>query len=88
MRWGVRCAEPREGRQDMAHTYTNLLTHIIFSTKSRDPVITPALREDLLAYVGGIVRELRGTLRAARARPDLSPASRAYQPSDSLPSRR
>lgn len=54
----------------MAHTYTNLLTHIIFSTKDREPMITVALQDDLLAYMGGIVRELGGTLRAAGARPD------------------
>jgi len=54
----------------MAHTYTNLLTHVIFSTKDREPLITPVLHEDLLAYVGGILRELGGALRAANARPD------------------
>jgi putative transposase len=54
----------------MAHTYTNLLTHIIFSTKDREPLISVSIRDDLLAYIGGIVRELRGTLRAAGARPD------------------
>lgn len=54
----------------MAHTYTNLLSHIIFSTKDRAPLITPALHEDLLAYMGGILRELGGLLRASNARPD------------------
>jgi putative transposase len=54
----------------MPHTYTNLLTHVIFSTKDREPVIAAAFRDDLLAYLGGIVRELGGALRAADARPD------------------
>ena len=54
----------------MSHTYTNLLTHVIFSTKDREPLITAALQDDLLAYLGGIVRELGGALRAANARPD------------------
>jgi len=54
----------------MSHTYTNLLTHVIFSTKDREPLITAALHDDLLAYLGGIVRELGGALRAANARPD------------------
>jgi REP element-mobilizing transposase RayT len=54
----------------MAHTYTNLLTHVIFSTKDRAPRITSPLHGDLLAYLGGIVRELGGALRAANARPD------------------
>ncbi len=54
----------------MAHTYANLLTHVIFSTKNREPLILAPLRDDLLAYVGGIVRELGGSLHAAGARPD------------------
>ena len=54
----------------MSHTYTNLLTHVIFSTKDRAPLITAPVHDDLLAYVGGIVREIGGTLRAANARPD------------------
>ena len=54
----------------MAHTYANLLTHVIFSTKDREPLITAVIRDDLLAYMGGILREIRGTLRAAGARPD------------------
>ena len=44
----------------MSHTYTNLLTHVIFSTKDREPFITAAFRDDLLAYLGGIMRELGG----------------------------
>jgi REP element-mobilizing transposase RayT len=54
----------------MSHTYTNLLTHVIFSTKDGEPHITSALHDDLLAYMGGIVREIGGTLRAANSRPD------------------
>ena len=48
----------------MSHTYTNLLTHVIFSTKDLAPLITAALHDDLLAYLRGIVRELGGTLRS------------------------
>ena len=54
----------------MAHTYTNLLTHVIFSTKDREPLITASLHDDLLAYLGDIVRELGGALRAANPRLD------------------
>jgi REP element-mobilizing transposase RayT len=45
----------------MPHTFTNLLTHIVFSTKERVPVINAELRPQLHAYMGGIVRELQGT---------------------------
>jgi REP-associated tyrosine transposase len=45
----------------MGHTYTSLLTHIIFSTKDRLPYIRDERRDDVFAYIGGIVRELKGT---------------------------
>ncbi|HEX8890775.1 MAG TPA: IS200/IS605 family transposase [Pyrinomonadaceae bacterium] len=45
----------------MAHTYTNLLTHIIFSTKDRTPLIDAELKPKLFSYMGGIIREMRGT---------------------------
>ena len=44
----------------MAQTFTNLLTHIIFSTKDRVSSIRPELQSDLHAYVGGIMRNLEG----------------------------
>ncbi|MBX2992412.1 MAG: IS200/IS605 family transposase [Bacteroidetes bacterium] len=45
----------------MAHTYVQLLTHIVFSTKHRQPVMTSDLRERLFPYIGGIFRELEGS---------------------------
>jgi REP element-mobilizing transposase RayT len=45
----------------MAHTLTNLLTHVIFSTHGRAPLIVDAIQDDLHAYLGGILRELRAT---------------------------
>ena len=44
----------------MAHTYTNLLTHALFSTKDRRPTIRPEWKSDLHAYLGGIITNLRG----------------------------
>jgi putative transposase len=44
----------------VAHTFTHLLTHIVFSTKDREPTITPALRSRLFPYLGGIICELKG----------------------------
>ncbi len=44
----------------MAHTYTNLLTHALFSTKDRQPLIRPEMKSDLYAYMGGIMNSLRG----------------------------
>ena len=44
----------------MGHNFTNLLTHVIFSTKDRVPHIKPELKADLHAYMGGIVRKING----------------------------
>jgi REP element-mobilizing transposase RayT len=44
----------------LSHTVGNLVVHLIFSTKKRQPFITPEIRADLFAYMGGIVRELGG----------------------------
>lgn len=43
----------------MAHTFTNLLTHAIFSTKDRRPVIDRELKAQLFPYMRGILRELQ-----------------------------
>ena len=44
----------------MSRTYTNLLTHLVFSTRDREPFIAPELRSELYAYLGGLTRELKG----------------------------
>ncbi len=43
-------------------TYTSLLTHVTFSTKRRQPLITPDVEARLLPYLGGIARQLGGTV--------------------------
>jgi putative transposase len=45
----------------VAQTCGNVVVHLIFSTKLRQPLIPSDIRSDLFAYLGGIVRELRGT---------------------------
>jgi putative transposase len=44
----------------MSHTATNLLVHLVFSTKGRAPSIAPEIQKDLHAYLGGIVRDIGG----------------------------
>ena len=44
----------------MSHTYTNLLTHVIFSTKDRRPYLDADLKPALFPYMGGIIRETGG----------------------------
>jgi len=41
----------------MPHSYTAQLLHCVFSTKERRPIITQALQERLIPYIGGIARE-------------------------------
>ena len=53
----------------MSHTYTNLLSHVVFSTKDRQPLIDLEMKPRLLGYMNGIVNENGGkvlTLNAVR----------------------
>ena len=52
---------PEGAKDPMPHTLGNILLHIIFSTEGRRPLIKPDFRDDLFAYLGGIVREIKGT---------------------------
>jgi REP element-mobilizing transposase RayT len=45
----------------MPHAFASLLTHAIFSTHKREPTLTPELVGRLFPYMGGIVRDLKGT---------------------------
>ena len=44
----------------MSDSYTNLLYHIVFSTKDRRPLITPEYEARLYDYLGGTIRKLGG----------------------------
>ena len=44
----------------MSQSFTNLLYHIIFSTKDRRPLITSAYEPRLYEYVGGIIKGTGG----------------------------
>lgn len=46
----------------MPSTYSNLLYHIVFSTKDRERLITEDFKEELYSYMAGIAREEGGTL--------------------------
>jgi putative transposase len=46
----------------MPHSYASLLVHVVFSTKDRKPHLDATLEERLYPYLGGIIRELEGTL--------------------------
>jgi putative transposase len=44
----------------MSHSFTNLLYHIVFSTKERHPWLASEVAPRVFAYLGGIVREQGG----------------------------
>jgi REP element-mobilizing transposase RayT len=44
----------------MSQSFTNLLYHIIFSTKDRRPLITLDYQPRLYQYIGGTIRGLKG----------------------------
>ncbi|PYX19102.1 MAG: IS200/IS605 family transposase [Acidobacteria bacterium] len=54
-------ASPEKAQETLPQTCGNIVAHLIFSTKGREPLIRPEIRADLFAYLGGIIREMRGT---------------------------
>ncbi len=54
----------------MPQSYVNLLYHIIFSTKGREPLITETHQPRLYEYIGGIVRYQGGIALAINGMED------------------
>ncbi len=54
----------------MPSTWSQVLLHIVFSTKHRDPLITDEIEPRLYAYIGGIVRSLDCALYSIGGMPD------------------
>jgi putative transposase len=54
----------------VSSTLTNLLYHIVFSTKNREPIVTAPIRLNLFKYIGGIVRGEGGKLLEIGGMPD------------------
>src|SRR5437660_11841907 len=54
-------ASPEKAQETLPQTCGNIVAHLIFSTKGREPLIRPEIRADLVAYLGDIIREMRGT---------------------------
>jgi REP element-mobilizing transposase RayT len=54
----------------MPQSFTCLHYHLVFSTKSREPLIDANLQERLFEYMGGVLRDQRGKLLAAGGMPD------------------
>jgi putative transposase len=54
----------------MAGTFTRLLYHVVFSTKSRSRFIDARLRTELYPFMEGIIRRHEGWLLALNGMPD------------------
>jgi len=54
----------------MADTFTNLLVHVVFSTKHRAALLGEPLRERLYEYIGGILRKEGDALLEIGGMPD------------------
>jgi len=54
----------------MPAAFSNLLVHLVFATKHREPLIAPAWSEELYCYIGGIVRNTGCTSLIAGGMPD------------------
>src|SRR5690349_7438953 len=49
----------------MSQSLAQILVHLVFSTKDRKPQIDDEIRDELHAYLGGIIENHRGTLLKA-----------------------
>ena len=46
----------------MAGTFTNIVYHIVFSTKGRQPFLVPEIAPRIYSYLGGAIRDEKGVL--------------------------
>jgi len=42
----------------MAQSLSKIIVHVVFSTKNRQPILSAAIRNDLFAYIAGILKSL------------------------------
>jgi putative transposase len=54
----------------MSHSHTQLLYHLVFSTKRREPFLVPSVLPRLCEYLGGAVRGEGGTALIVNGMPD------------------
>ncbi len=68
----------------MPGTFSQLLFHIVFSTRHREPWIKPALGERVYPYIGGIIRADGGALYEIGGMPDHVHLLLRWKPDGSL----
>jgi len=57
----------------MSRTFASLLTHVVFSTKDREPFIVREMKSELYAYLGGLTRGIKGKSYGIDGTSDLCP---------------
>ena len=68
----------------MSQSFTNLIFHIVFSTKNRQPLITDESKPRLYEYIGGILRNKGGILLAIGGMNDHIHVLAKLRPDESL----
>jgi putative transposase len=59
----------------MPQSLAQILVHLVFSTKNREALLADDIRDELHAYIGGIVENQKGTLLKAGSVADHIPPS-------------
>jgi REP element-mobilizing transposase RayT len=68
----------------MPGTYSQILLHIVFSTRQREPWIKPEICERLYPFIGGIIRSEQGVLYAMGGVEDHLHLLLRWRPDDSV----
>lgn len=68
----------------MPGTFSQLLLHIVFSTKHRTPWIAPDIADRIYGYIGGIIKGERGVILAIGGMPDHVHLYIRWRPDSSL----
>ncbi len=63
---------PSGAKENMSNTSGNIRLHFNFSTKDRRPLIRSEFRDNLVAYLGGIIREMSGTALIISTAPQIT----------------
>jgi len=59
----------------MAHTYTCILIHAVFSTKQRQPHLTDEVKAELFPYLAGSLAPMKGKAVIVNGPRDQRPSS-------------
>jgi REP element-mobilizing transposase RayT len=74
----------KRATDNMGQSYTNLIYHIVFSTKNRQLLITEETKLRLYEYIGGIIRNKGGVLLEIGGMSDHLHILAKLRPDDSL----